>query len=88
MVVDRRHFEYPLAAGDAVINYLKHVGGTLDNINHACKQQYQRAAERISEGNDHTAEEHGACIAHKDLGGVFIPKEESHARTRKGRCRH
>ena len=85
MVVDRRHFEDPLAVGQLEI-------GHLDN-DRTASPECRRCRPRISTSGisrakasaaDRAAEKQGAGVAHKDLGRMEVVAEEARQAARDG----
>ena len=58
VVVYGRHFENSFAVRRLEVAYLKHIREHFDCIDYSLKQDYKRTVYGISEGYNHTAEEH------------------------------
>ena len=76
MVVQRSHFEKPLAMGGLEVGHLNDIGHRLGDVDDPHRDQDQRCAEGKAQGRHRAAQEQAARVAHKDLGRMVVVDKE------------
>ena len=83
-MMDRRHFEQPLPVGELEVAYLDHDRQAGAHGGQAEQQHREGAARKHAHAHHHAADEHAACVPHKDLRGIMVELQEPDDRAAQG----